>query len=301
MRRGGLLAIVGALCVGVATLWAVSAVDSAPRGARAVTTTDPAQLVGGWWVSGSELLDDRLLVLVPSGELLVHGGGPCELMGRWSATASGLLALQIDAASGSCGGDLEPAWAFASGIQRFVVSERGLVRLTDAQGSTVVALTSAGAPTDWPGELAPDGELVRALDQPFPEAPEAAGLPDWVEPVPLDVLTRGRWLPVATVGSTRWPDDTRPHAQFDTDGAWSGADGCNGQGGRWSMDPSTGEWLASNAGQTEIGCNNVDVATMIAAARSVGLDAGELVLYDAAGTETGRFVLDTASVGQPVG
>jgi heat shock protein HslJ len=301
MRRGGLIVIVAALCVGVVTLWAVSAVESAPRGARVVTSTEPGRLVGAWWVSGSELLDDRLMVLLPSGDLQVHGTGPCELMGGWSATASGLLALQINAASGSCGRDLAPAVAFASGIQRFLISERGLVRLTDTQGSTVAALASAGAPTDWPGEVALDGELVRALDEPYPQPPAAADLPDGVEPVPLDVLTSGRWLPVATVSSTRWPDDTRPHAQFDADGAWSGADGCNGQGGRWSMDPSTGEWLASNAGQTEIGCDNVDVASMVAAARSVGLDAGELVFYDAAGTVTGRFALDTASVGHPAG
>ena len=58
------------------------------------------------------------------------------------------------------------------------------------------------------------------------------------------------------------------------------------------MDVQTGEWLAGTLGQTEIGCDNVDVSGMVAPARAVGLDGDELVFYAADGAETGRFVAD---------
>ena len=97
------------------------------------------------------------------------------------------------------------------------------------------------------------------LAEPYAPPKGTFGLPEGMVPPTPEQLTSGRWVPAGS-GSNEpgWPDE--PYAQFVSSGSWSGSDGCNGQGGSWSLDSQTGEWLASAGPQTLIGCNNVDIA-----------------------------------------
>jgi heat shock protein HslJ len=162
-------------------------------------------------------------------------------------------------------------------VQRYNLMP-GAVRLADLSGGTVAVLSDHTPPAD--------------PDETFVPRPAAAELALGVRAPALETLTTGRWIPVETVGSDRWEEQQRPHARFDVDGTWHGSDGCNGLGGPWSMDTQTGEWLASTLGQTDIGCDNVDVSGMVVTSRAVGLDGDELVFYDADGVETSRFVAE---------
>lgn len=71
-------------------------------------------------------------------------------------------------------------------------------------------------------------------------------------------------------------------------GSWTGSDGCNGLGGRWSVGAG-GELLATAGPETTIGCENVAIAQWLTTAVTAALDGGTLVLLDAAGTAIGRL------------
>jgi heat shock protein HslJ len=75
---------------------------------------------------------------------------------------------------------------------------------------------------------------------------------------------------------------------FSQDGTWHGSDGCNGQSGRWKLEPD-GAFEASANPSTDIGCDNVEVGLWLAQARTADLGGNVLVLRDAEGDGTGRF------------
>lgn len=282
--------VVAALALGLVA--AVAANEQAPRTAvGSAAVLDPQGLVGAWRVDGAGVLEGQLLVLRPDGELRA-GGEACELMGGWSATGSGLAILSIDAASRKCR-DLPDAWKFFDGVQRYRLDE-STAWLTDLSGAAQFTLTSAEA-AQWSGSGSGEADQGAQPDEgDFSPRPEPARLPIGVTPPTIERLEAGRWLPIGTVDGDRWDYKTRPQVSFARGGSWSGYDGCNGLGGRWSIDGVTGEWLAGSGVQTEIGCDNADVAATIATARSVGLDSGELVFLDAEGHEVGRFVAEVA-------
>lgn len=276
MRRWSVVtAMLVALSLGVVTAVVVGADDQPAPGSPASgsAAADPQQLVGTWTLTGEAGFEDREVRLHAGGRLSLRDGG-CTLGGGWSATSSGLMIMYIDVASSECR-DLDPAFVLFEGVQRYELADEA-VSLDDLAGARVALLTDPQPPAD-PSERYVTPQQTREL-------------PDGVRVPSFETLTDGRWIPVTTVGSDYWPTAKRPHAAFDDVGRWSGSDGCNGLGGRWSMEPTSGQWLASTGGQTEIGCNNVDVSTMIATAQNVGLDGDELVFYGSGGSETGRFV-----------
>ncbi|MCZ3386175.1 MAG: META domain-containing protein, partial [Actinomycetia bacterium] len=248
---------------------------AAPRMPGTSTDHDPQSLVGSWQVMGPPGIEGREVRLHAGGRVSLREGA-CVLGGGWSATDAGLMIMSINAATNECR-DLDDAFEYFKGVQRYALMA-GSVRLSDLSGGTVAVLTAGTPPAD--------------PDETFAPRDAAPDLPVGVQVPSLEVLTAVRWIPVETVGSDRWPDAKRPHAQFDVDGTWHGSDGCNGVGAPWSLDLTTGEWLAGVGGQTEIFCDNVVVSAMVGPARAVGIDGDELVFYGADGAETGRFVAD---------
>ncbi|MFP5023281.1 META domain-containing protein [Pseudonocardia phyllosphaerae] len=93
----------------------------------------------------------------------------------------------------------------------------------------------------------------------------------------------GRWFPADGTGQGR------VFAEFEPDGSWHGSDGCNGQGGTWSLGPD-GTVDATANPSTLIGCENLPLASWVATARRVTLDGPALVLRDGGGGELGRLV-----------
>jgi hypothetical protein len=94
----------------------------------------------------------------------------------------------------------------------------------------------------------------------------------------------GRWTPVV-------PRPGEAYLEFDGID-WHASDGCNGNGGKW-LDLGDGYLTTTPPGGSLLmGCNNVPVADMMQSVRTAGFDGDELVLFDAAGDELGRFVAD---------
>jgi hypothetical protein len=279
MRRGvSAVVVLAALSLGVLTAVTVVAGDwpsAPPGGPRGGSEQDPQELVGSWQAMGEPAIDGREVRLHAGGRVSLRDGA-CVLGGSWSATPSGLMIMSINSATSECR-DLSDAFEYFQGVQRYQLMPDA-VRLSSLAGGTVAVLTEHVPPAD------PDEVFV-----PRDSAPD---LPVGVHAPSLEVLTTGLWIPVETVGSDRWPDRTRPQASFAVGGRWSGYDGCNGLGDRWSMDVTTGEWLAGIGGQTEIGCDNVNVSAMVGPGRALGLDGDELVFYAPDGTETGRFTAE---------
>jgi len=279
MRRGvSAVVLLAALGLGALTAVVVAAGDwpsATTSGPQSGSEQDPQELVGSWQVMGDAAIDGREVRLHAGGRVSLREGA-CVLGGSWSATMSGLMIMSISSATNECR-DLEDAFDYFQGVQRYELLADA-VRLDTVSGGTVAVLSGHTPPAD------PDDLLVPR--DPAPELPVGVHAPS------VQVLTASRWIPVETVGSDRWPDRTRPQASFAVSGRWSGYDGCNGLGDRWSMDVETGEWLAGIGAQTEIGCDNVDVSGVVGPARAVGLDGNELVFYGSDGVETGRLVAD---------
>ncbi|MER5673897.1 META domain-containing protein [Pseudonocardia alni] len=89
-------------------------------------------------------------------------------------------------------------------------------------------------------------------------------------------LTGVRWLPADGAAQGR------AFAEFAPDGTWTGSDGCNGQGGDWTLDGDGG--LRATAGpSTEIACENVPVARWVSEAVHAETDGPDLLLHGTAG------------------
>ena len=296
-RAMGVTLVAAVAAVGLAVVTAVAVVGSddppmpIPAASDAVAEQDPEALVGTWWGEGDPLVDDALVVLMPSGELSIYASDSCELMGSWSASKSGLASISIDSWAGGCTEMSEASYALTTRVARFEALADG-VEFSDPAGQASLSLTRASDSADWPPSVDVQG-VTAALDEKYVDQHAAGSLPDGMVPPTAEQLGEGRWLPVETASSDYWPEKDRPHATFLPEGIWQGSDGCNGQGGNWSMDLETGEWLASSGIQTLMGCRNVDVAGMVAPAVAVGLDGDELVFFDDKGAEIGRFVQES--------
>jgi hypothetical protein len=162
--------------------------------------------------------------------------------------------------------------------------DRGVVELLTLEGELVQRLTPAEDLSAWGDSLGPADLAGDAYDPgDAPPMPQGTLVPELAE------LVDTRWVPAA-MPRTAFSRQT-PFVTFSGDGRWEGADGCIGVGGSWSMNPADGDWLAISSPSSDIGCDNVEVASMVGAARSVGIDPeGQLVFFDEQGGMTGEFV-----------
>ena len=190
---------------------------------------------------------------------------------------------------------LEGSKAFAKEVMAAAEVPTGMGRLCTTLEEVRDALAAFGAPfvvkddglAAGKGVVVTD-DLTEALAEPYVPPKGTIGLPDGMVPPTPEQLTSGRWVPAS--GSANEPGSPdQSYAEFVSSGSWSGSDGCNGQGGSWSLDSQTGEWLASAGPQTLIGCDNVDVAGILTSARTVAIEEGQLVFYDAKGQQNGRL------------
>jgi hypothetical protein len=196
----------------------------------------------------------------------------CTLIGSWRADAEGLLVADVSGATDCPAAEpVPPRWL--TGVGGYRIEENPV--LLDARGEEVVRLVpgAADSPTTAP-PTRPDGR-----SRPGPAAPLPAGL----TPATRETIA-GRWVPAGGAKSQPQP----AFVEFLSGGAWRGSDGCNGQGGRWTMGEA-GAFLATAGPSTLMACDNVPVASWLADARRAGLDGADLVLVDGAGKELGRL------------
>ncbi len=243
---------------------------------------DPARLVNLWQLDAPGQAAGSVLRL---GDDLIIWSGCGVLMGDWSANAGGLFLGHVSGGSSACvsheSGDPTPAWL--ARITRFEVGVDG-VALLDSSGAVIARLSPGGHPTPRPdiaSQLAEPPALTDALRNRLSvvAAPLPAGL---VAATPQQLL--GRWVPEGASSSAK------PYADFKADSSWLGSDGCNGQGGRWTVAPD-GSWLAVAGAQTAMACTGmVNVGGWLTKATRAAFDGSTLVLLDNSDTVVGRLV-----------
>jgi hypothetical protein len=240
-------------------------------------TADPMDLVGMWRVQ----VDGTAAGVLRVGEEITLFQDCGGLNAAWRASHDGGFVAYSAGGSGTCfvhGRSLLPAWVEEAQGFRVDGDERVLV---DAAGRVLVTLLPGGKPR-LPASMSaeyygttptPAPELARRMAEPAP-------LPAGLRPATSSTIL-GRW---------QAPDHPRAFLAFAADGSWTGSDGCNGQGGRYSVGEA-GEILAVSGGSTLIGCANSAAGGWLNTAKRAGRDDDQLVLLDEHAHELGRLRL----------
>lgn len=109
-------------------------------------------------------------------------------------------------------------------------------------------------------------------------------------PVTTMQTLAGSWRPVRLDGFTALevarPED--PILTFNSDGTWTGSDGCNGLQGTFSIG-QRGEFTARVGGQRLVGCNNVPHTAILQAAKQIVSNQTTLRFFAGDGLEVARY------------
>jgi heat shock protein HslJ len=131
--------------------------------------------------------------------------------------------------------------------------------------AAVTLLAACGSSASSSRKLPPAGS-------PSSSTPPTAGS------IPKKTDLVGRWVPYPV----RKYDAQTPFATFAGDGSWTGSDGCNGQGGTWTLGPD-GAFHTVDGPSTLIGCDGAPIGVWIAQTAKVRLQGSVLELLDVAG------------------
>ena len=244
-------------------------------------TTDAVQLVDLWRVTEADGAGtETFLRLDATGLIAWTDCGTAQ--GSWRASGTAFVAdIWGESGGADCLRDAAtrttaPSLGWLYAASRFRITADG-AELLGSDGATVAVLRVDGAPPSNPN-MTDD-----YLERPERTADDAsrfavpAPLPGGMRPAAASELT-ARWEAEGSFAA-----DT-PFAEFRADGTWSGSDGCNGGGGRWSLGDG-GVLLATSGASTLIGCDGIGVPGLVAATGRVGIVDGKLVLVDAGGVE----------------
>ncbi|MFU8849378.1 hypothetical protein ACNAW0_00040 [Micromonospora sp. SL1-18] len=300
-QMGRIRYLVAAVAVGTLLVGCGERVGSGPAapGSQAIASTavgtpqvDPIALIGSWTLADVDDATGDILRLASGTDdgLLLFGRCGVQ-MGTWRADVNGLFVADITGNTVSenargCGSGAEVVadpWLRRAAAFRVEGDSRVLL---DGQGVRVARLLPGARPTPGPNLLPEMAEPPKVTDEVRRALAPATALPEALTPARRDTLL-GRWVPA----DARWFRSKGPYVELRDDGEWRGSDGCNGQGGRWVAGPG-GALLATAGVSTLIGCDNVSVGTWLSSASRAGLDGQVLVLFDAAGKETGRLRRD---------
>jgi heat shock protein HslJ len=250
---------------------------AAPR--PPATETGPIALIGLWTVEGTDEQAGTVLRIAPEKQLSLWRS--CGMLsGSWAAQGALFLAT-LDGGSGDClpagSADATPAWLKRATGYR---STGGDQMLVDDAGNTVARLLPGGRPKVTGGVAASEAEPPAITDE------DRAKLETTAAPLPAGTTAAqrssllGRWVP-ASGGAAAF-------VAFNGDGTWTGSDGCNGNGGRWTVG-ADGVFLATAGPSTLMACDGAPVPTWLSTATLAGASADQLVLLDTTGTEVGRL------------
>jgi hypothetical protein len=274
----------------ILTLLALTGCASVGPQLTVAAAPDPASLVGWWQVEGTE----QVVLIDPAGleildPVLTTAGG-YVLSGSWRGDPEGRLLVTADilwfpATPGEedepweglpkVVADYSPGWVTTVAGFRIAGDQPVLL---DRSGAQVARLVPR-APVTGSERVDPGRPLTEQERRNFgPAAP----VPDGLRPAePAELV--GRWAPEGVAA-------TAAFVAFADTGAWTGSDGCNGDSGRWLTGSAAAFLSTRQSLHTDIGCENIDVGSWVAAARRVALDGQVLVLLDVEGRTVGRLV-----------
>jgi hypothetical protein len=251
---------------------------SPPSQAPAV---DPVDLVGLWQVTGAAGEEDgAILRLADRGLSIWRDCG--VLGGGWRADPAGLFLGSVNSWSDRCG-PRNPRTGWLTRVAGFRVAGADRL-LLDRDGATVARLVPGSRPAHRDDVADSESEPPVVTAELKERLGPVAALPAGLRPASAAELA-GRWVPADGAGAH---SPRPPFAALETDGSWTGSDGCNGLGGRW-LAGAGGALLAVSGGQTAIGCDNVNVGSWLSAASRAGFAGDQLVLLDRSGKEIARL------------
>jgi hypothetical protein len=275
-----------AMAAGCASAATARSANSAPTSSNGVgsftpSAADPTLLVGSWQLGAPGQQAGSVLRL---GDDLSLWSGCGYLSGTWAADRAGLLVGQLSGGDAACmdtvsGQDPTPGW-----LRRVVAFKTvaANMQLLDARGGVVATLRPGGRPTAGPN-------LLPAFAQPPVVTDELRARLRTPVPLPTGLVAA---LPSQLVG--RWVSAAIPTPNgfvvLAGDGSWTGSDGANGQGGRWSA-TTDGQLVVAAGAQTAAGCEPcANVGGWFESAARAAFDGSTLVLLDADAKVTGRAV-----------
>jgi hypothetical protein len=246
------------------------------------TPGDPTLLVGLWKLTNASPSQPGEVVRL--GDDLTLWSRCGLTIGAWKAGHDGTFVGATHGGAQACSANYStssaPAWLTSA--RSFVIhgTERWLL---NASGRVTAKLLPGGKPvvppTVWP-PLAKPPTLTPALKSALkaPTAPSSGGS------IPTRAQLLGRWVPYPV----RFPAKTSPFASFAESGSWTGSDGCNGNGGRWTLG-AKGTLFVLSGPSTLIGCNGAPVGDLVTKARTGRLQGRVLALFDVAGHGIGKL------------
>ncbi|GAA1550090.1 META domain-containing protein [Kribbella lupini] len=153
-----------------------------------------------------------------------------------------------------------------------------------AAGAAVAAVAVIAA-----AGFALGGSLGGSTD-PQPAAPNPTPAVSSAKPVVAATELAGTWRPLKMDGfgtlKTARPDN--PTLTFNTDGTWTGSDGCNGISGTFTIG-QRGEFTGTAGNQRLIECANVPHTAVLQAAKRVSTDHTTLKFYAGDGREVAIY------------
>lgn len=233
----------------------------------------PIRLIGLWTVADTDEQPGTVLRVAPQKQLsLWRACG--ALTGSWAGAQDVFLA-DLHGGSGNCGDAVTPSWLKSA--TGYGVDGADMV-LTDRAGKQLARLVPGGKP-----KVGPDIDPAEAAPPVISDEDRAALTQTTQIPA---TLTRaeaaqvvGRWVPASGGGPA--------FADFKDDRTWTGSDGCNGNGGRWTVVESA--MVATAGASTLMACDGAPVPTWLSGTAMAGFDNGVLVLLDAKGAEVARL------------
>ena len=244
--------------------------------------TNPLQLVGVWHVTDTGERQAPVASLGNLGLLLWQSCG--WVSGSWNANQQGLFVGNLTGGDRACmfATDLNPKWLAtataykAAGRDELILGPTGgvLARLVPTIVPRVLRKGMLPAYTH-PVITSQLRKVLLQVNRP---------LPSGLVPATGKQLV-GQWVP-ASLRVGHWHQT--PYLTFTPNGNWSGSDGCNGLGGRWSMG-SGGSLVVVESPSTLIGCNNVNVEWWLFRAARAAFRGPTLLFVDASGSVTSRL------------
>jgi heat shock protein HslJ len=241
--------------------------------AAPVDGAGPISLVGLWTVADTDEEPGTVLRIAPKRQLSLWR--TCgALMGSW-AGAQDVFLGKLDDSGDRCRGATTPSWL---GDATGYGSLGGDKILVDRNGKQLARLVPGGKPKVGsdidPAEAAPPV----ITDEDRAELTQTAQLPAGLTRVePASIV--GRWVPVGAASPA--------FVEFRDDRTWTGSDGCNGNGGRWTA--TTSSMVATAGPSTLMACDGAAIPSWLAGTAMAGLDNGVLVLLGPKGTEVARL------------
>lgn len=293
-----LLLAVTSCSTGSAETASTSTSASSTSSASASAMLDTTVLTGTWVVTNTGTAADGTTVTLSAepgktgSATIVAACGTVD--GVWGANADGMFLGSVTTWTASC--ETSTSTSTSEGVSPQIVAwfTTATTYSTPSDGSATVTFANS-AKANIATLVALQSPSV-AESAPLSSDQSASGESPTSTPPPIATVSdlEGKWVQEGRPQVAPTP----PYIEFDSDGTWSGSDGCNATSGRWLLTDS-GSILATAGPTTLISCTGmVSLGTALTEAQYVSITDDTLYLWKANGSEIIRLVPEKATASE---